>query len=58
MSDPVICQCNDITKSVIVKAIIEKKLKTADEVGQETTAGTVCGACIEDIENILKELNG
>jgi NAD(P)H-nitrite reductase large subunit len=53
-----ICQCNGIMKSEIVKAIKERGLKTADEVGEATTAGTVCGGCIPDIEEILKEANG
>jgi NAD(P)H-nitrite reductase large subunit len=53
-----ICHCNGIMKSEIVKAIKEKGLTTADEVGEETTAGTVCGCCIPDIEEILNEVNG
>ena len=59
MSEDVhICYCNGITKGEIVKAIKEKGLTTADEVGEETTAGTVCGSCIPDIEDILNEVNG
>ena len=53
-----ICHCNGIMKSEIVKAIKEKGLTTVDEVGEETTAGTVCGSCAPDIEEILKEVNG
>jgi len=56
--DVVICNCNEIYKSEIVKAIKEQGLKTVEEVGKVTSAGTVCGSCIEDIENILKEING
>ena len=55
--DIIICNCNEIYKSTIVEAIKEKGLKTVEEVGEVTGAGTVCGACIEDIENILKEMN-
>jgi NAD(P)H-nitrite reductase large subunit len=40
-----------------VKAIREKSLSTVEQVQEETTAGTVCGSCIEDIESILKEMN-
>jgi NAD(P)H-nitrite reductase large subunit len=29
-----------------------------EEVQTETTAGTVCGGCVDDIEDILKEING
>ena len=52
-----ICHCNGIMKSEIVKAIKEKGLTTVDEVGEETTAGTVCGSCVPDIEEFLKEVN-
>ncbi|HNY07707.1 MAG TPA: (2Fe-2S)-binding protein [Bacteroidales bacterium] len=53
-----ICHCNGIMKSEIVKAIMENKLTTVEEVQNETTAGTVCGGCVDDIEDILKEING
>jgi NAD(P)H-nitrite reductase large subunit len=55
--DIIICNCNEIYKSTIVKAIRDKGLSTVEQVQEETTAGTVCGSCIEDIESILKEIN-
>jgi NAD(P)H-nitrite reductase large subunit len=55
--DVIICNCNEIYKSEIVKAIKEKGLKTVEEVGDETTAGTSCGQCQDDIQDILDELN-
>ncbi len=56
--DILICSCNEIYKSAIIKAIKDKGLKTIDEVGEETTAGTVCGQCQDDIQKILDEING
>lgn len=56
--DILVCTCNEIYKSEIVKAIKDKGLKTVEEVGEETTAGTVCGGCIDDIQDILNEING
>lgn len=56
-NDDIICNCNEIYKSEIVKAIKEKGLKTVAEVGDETTAGTTCGSCQDDIQDILDELN-
>lgn len=56
-ADMVICNCNEIYKSEIVKAIKEKGLKTVEEVGDATTAGTVCGSCQDDIQAILDEIN-
>ena len=55
--DTEICHCNGIMKSEIEKAIREKNLKTFEEVGEATIAGTVCGGCQEDIETILKGIN-
>lgn len=56
--DILVCNCNEIYKNEIVKAIKDKGLKTVEEVGEETTAGTVCGGCIDDIQDILNEING
>ncbi|HNY53173.1 MAG TPA: (2Fe-2S)-binding protein [Bacteroidales bacterium] len=58
MEDIEICHCNGVMKSEIVKAIREKGLKTVEEVQDATDAGTGCGGCIDDIEEILKEVNG
>jgi NAD(P)H-nitrite reductase large subunit len=55
--DTLICTCNEIYKSAIVKAIKEKGLKTVEEVGDETTAGAVSGQCQDDIQDILNEIN-
>jgi len=55
--DEIICNCMEIYKSTIVEAIKEKGLKTVDEVGDETEAGTGCGQCQEEIQEILNELN-
>ncbi|OJV22990.1 MAG: nitrite reductase [Bacteroidetes bacterium 41-46] len=57
MEDQIICTCNEIYRSEIVKAIKEKGLKTVEEIGEETSAGTVCGMCIDDIQEILDNEN-
>jgi NAD(P)H-nitrite reductase large subunit len=57
MDDIEICHCNEVMKNEIVKAIREKHLKTVEEVQEATQAGTVCGGCIPDIEEILSEIN-
>lgn len=56
--DKLICTCMDVYKSTIVKVIKDKNLKTVEEVGVETGAGTVCGQCQDDIQEILVEING
>ncbi len=53
-----ICTCTGVTRGEIIKAIKEKGLQTVEEVQEATEAGTVCGSCIPDIEDILKEVNG
>lgn len=58
MEDIEICHCNEIMRSDIIKAIKEKGLKTVEEVQNETTAGTICGGCIPDLEDILEFVNG
>lgn len=56
--DELICTCNEVYKSEIVKAIKEKGLKTVEEVGDATAAGTTCGGCQDTIQEILDEVNG
>lgn len=55
VENPIICNCNDISRVTIVDAIKDKKLKTEEAVGDETKAGTVCGGCSSDIQEILEE---
>lgn len=50
-----VCNCMEIDRETIVKAIKEQNLKTVEEVQEATTAGTGCGGCIPDIEEILAE---
>ncbi len=54
----IICNCNEILYSEVEKAIREKKLMTIEEVGNETTAGTVCGGCVDEIYLLLEKING
>ena len=54
----IICHCMEITRGEIIDAIKSDKLKTVDEVGDVTEAGTVCGSCQDDIKDILDIING
>ena len=56
--DTLVCTCNEIYKSEILKAIKEKGLKTVDQVGDVTEAGTGCGGCQDTIQEILDEFYG
>jgi nitrite reductase (NADH) large subunit len=44
-----------LTKADILKAIREKNLTTFEQIQDETDAGTICGNCTADIEEILEE---
>lgn len=57
MEDIEICQCMGIMKSEIVQAIKQNGLTTVEQVQDTTEAGTVCGSCVPDIEDILDEIN-
>ncbi len=51
-----ICNCNEVYKNEIIKAIEEKNCKTVEDVGEATGAGTICGGCIDDIQEILDQV--
>jgi NAD(P)H-nitrite reductase large subunit len=56
--DILICSCMEVYESTIIKAIKEKNLSSVSAVGRETGAGTICGSCIFDIQDILDRLDG
>ncbi|MFO7999080.1 MAG: (2Fe-2S)-binding protein [Bacteroidales bacterium] len=56
--DPIICTCMEITQSQIETAIKKKNLRTIEAVQDETTAGTICGACVDEIYVLLEKING
>lgn len=51
----VICNCLNITVKDIKEAV-ENGASTVEEIQEATGAGTVCGVCIDEIEDLLKEL--
>ena len=53
----IICHCFEVSREEIDKAIREKGLKTIEEVGENTNAGTGCGGCQEQIQEILDKIN-
>ncbi len=59
MSDETeVCGCNGVTKGHIVKAIVEKKLFTLEEVKLHTKASSSCGSCTGLVEQILASVVG
>lgn len=56
--DEIICNCFSVSRGTIEDAIKEKGLKSVEQVGEATEAGTGCGGCHEKIQEILDEING
>ena len=56
-NEEIICNCMQITRGEIIEAIVAGNL-TIEEIGDETEAGTVCGSCHDDLEDIIKEVVG
>ncbi len=46
-----------ITRGEIIEAIKAGNL-TIEKIGDETEAGTVCGSCHDELEDIIKEFVG
>ncbi len=53
--DEVICSCLNVTRGMIQEAV-NNGAKTFAEVQEATEVGTVCGACVEDVEKLIAEL--
>ena len=53
--DDIICPCVDVTVGEIMDAY-EDGATTVDAVKDATGAGSICGACLDNIEELLTEL--
>jgi len=52
--DKIVCNCMGITNGQIRDAVYAGA-NTVEDVQEATDAGTVCGACLEDIEHLVKQ---
>ena len=50
--DKIVCNCLDVTNGMI-KDAVENGANTLEEVQEITGAGTVCGACIDDVQRLI-----
>lgn len=53
----VVCHCFNVTEETIVSQIRQNGLTTVEQVTNYTKAGGGCGACLEEIEEILQRVN-
>ena len=58
MEENIICNCMDVSEHEIVDAIKNKEAIDVQDIMDITGAGTACGSCVDDIQEILnRELN-
>lgn len=50
--DKIVCSCMSITNGMIKDAVADGAT-TLEEVQEATGAGTVCGACVEDVQHLI-----
>lgn len=53
--DEIVCNCMSVTKGMIKEAV-EAGAKTLEEVQEATGAGAVCGACLDDVKQLVETL--
>ena len=51
--DRKVCSCFSVGRAAIEKTIVANRLKSCAQVGEALRAGTNCGSCIPEIEEIL-----
>lgn len=52
--DKTVCYCMNVTNGMI-KDAVDSGASTLEEVQEITGAGTVCGACIENVQHLIDE---
>lgn len=50
--EKIVCNCMNVTSGMIKEAV-DAGARTLEEVQNATGAGTVCGACLEDVERLV-----
>ncbi len=53
MEENIICNCMDVSEHEIVDAIKNKEAIDVQDIMDITGAGTGCGSCVDDIQEIL-----
>lgn len=52
--DKIVCNCLSVTNGMI-KDAVDSGASTLEEVQEITGAGTVCGACAEDVQHLIDQ---
>jgi len=51
-----VCACFGVGRNVLIKAIKEQGLESVDAIGVALQAGTNCGSCIPELQELINEL--
>lgn len=52
----IICHCHSVSKGALVSAIQANGIRHRDEVARYTKAGTGCGSCVQQVDDLLAEM--
>lgn len=52
--DEIVCNCMNVTKGIIKEAV-DSGAVTVEDVQNATSAGTACGGCINNIQQLIDE---
>ncbi len=52
--DFLVCLCKKKKKGELIELIREKEIKTLEELREQGDVGNKCGACCEDLEQLLQ----
>ncbi len=52
--DKIVCNCLSVTAGMI-KDAVDAGADTLEKVQEATGAGTVCGACLEDVQRLVEQ---
>ncbi len=53
---PKVCACFGVSRDAIRHAVATHQLRTVPDVGELLRAGTNCGSCIPEVEEILRDV--
>ncbi|MDO4303258.1 MAG: (2Fe-2S)-binding protein [Bacillota bacterium] len=51
--DKIVCNCMNVTSGMI-KDAVDAGASTLEEIQAATGAGTVCGACLDDVKRLVE----
>lgn len=53
--DKIVCYCMSVTNGMI-KDAVDAGADTLEEVQEATGAGTICGACLDNMQHLIEQL--